>query len=104
MGASGSGKSTLLDILSGHKTLGNMTGKMSLYGEVIQNIKAQAIDEASMLRSIAAYVPQQEVFFPTQTAFEAVAFVANLKLGKDPRGNHIRNSRIKSVLQEVGLR
>jgi ABC-type glutathione transport system ATPase component len=104
MGGSGSGKSTLLDILSGRKTLGNIEGKLSVLGEVLDDIRAQAEDEGGALRSVAAYVPQQEAFFPTQTAEEAVAFAANLKLGKDPRGDEIRWSRIQSVLREVGLR
>jgi ABC-type multidrug transport system ATPase subunit len=103
MGASGCGKSTLLDILSGRKTLGNITGKLSVLGHEIENIKGQAINDNSELRSVAAYVPQQEALFPTQTAEEAVAFAANLKLGRDPRGDHVRRSRIESVLQEVGL-
>jgi choline dehydrogenase-like flavoprotein len=104
MGGSGSGKSTLLDILSGRKTLGNIAGKLSVHGEVLDDIRAQAMDEGGALRSVAAYVPQQEAFFPTQTAEEAVAFVANLKLGRDPRGDQVRWSRIQSVLREVGLR
>jgi hypothetical protein len=104
MGGSGSGKSTLLDILSGRKTLGNIAGKLSVHGEVLDDIRAQAMDEGGALRSVAAYVPQQEAFFPTQTAEEAVAFAANLKLGRDPRGDKVRWSRIQSVLREVGLR
>jgi ABC-type multidrug transport system fused ATPase/permease subunit len=104
MGGSGSGKSTLLDILSGRKTLGDIEGKLSVLGEVLDDIGAQAKDEGGALRSVAAYVPQREAFFPTQTAEEAVAFVANLKLGKDPRGDDVRWSRIQSVLREVGLR
>jgi hypothetical protein len=104
MGGSGSGKSTLLDILSGRKTLGNIEGKLSVLGLVLDDIRAQGMDEGGALRSVAAYVPQQEAFFPTQTAEEAVAFAANLKLGKDPRGDEVRWSRIQSVLREVGLR
>jgi ABC-type multidrug transport system ATPase subunit len=94
----------LLDILSGRKTLGYIEGKLSVLGEVLDDIGAQAKDEGGALRSVAAYVPQREAFFPTQTAEEAVAFVANLKLGKDPRGDDVRWSRIQSVLREVGLR
>jgi ABC-type multidrug transport system fused ATPase/permease subunit len=104
MGGSGSGKSTLLDILSGRKTMGNIEGKLSVLGSVLNNIREQATGEGGALRSVAAYVPQQEAFFPTQTAEEAVAFAANLKLGKDPRGDDVRWARIQSVLREVGLR
>lgn len=103
MGGSGSGKSTLLDILSGRKTSGELSGNLSVLGKVLDNIQTQAIDEGGALRSVAAYIPQREAFFPTQTAEEAVAFAANLKLGKDPRGDNVRWSRIQSVLRDVGL-
>lgn len=42
-------------------------------------------------------------FFPNQTPEEAVAFVANLKLGRDERGDDVRKSRIKQILDLVGI-
>lgn len=104
MGGSGSSKSTLLDILSGRKTLGSVTGKISLTGKLLKNIQQQLLSEDGALRSIAAYVPQQEAFFPMQTATEAVEFTANLKLGRDPAGLKSRMLFVKSLLRDVGLR
>lgn len=94
MGVSGGGKSTLMDILSGRKSLGNIGGDLSLLGEHLSNVR----EGGDLLRNVAAYVPQSEQFFPTQTPEEAVEFVANLKLGRDKRGDHFRRLRIRQVL------
>lgn len=42
-------------------------------------------------------------FFPNQTPEEAVEFVANLKLGRDERGNDMRKHRIDQILDLVGI-
>ncbi len=98
MGASGSGKSTLLDIISGRKNLGVLEGDMSIEGKVVK------IEEAgTVLKRVAAYVPQNEMFFPTQTPEEAVSFFANLRLGRDKRGHAYRQYSISSLLDQVGL-
>lgn len=95
------GKTTLMDILSGRKSLGKLNGEMSLLGE------SMSIDGTTkckdILREVVAYVPQQEQFFPNQTPQEAVAFAANLKLGKDERGDHVRRQRIDQTLDLVGI-
>jgi len=98
MGGSGGGKSTLLDILSGRKNLGTLVGEMSILGRVVGIAEAGKI-----LRDVAAYVPQNEMFFPTQTPEEAVTFFANLKLGRDPRGADYRHESISGLLDQVGL-
>mmetsp|Transcript_3698 Transcript_3698/g.6058 ORF Transcript_3698/g.6058 Transcript_3698/m.6058 type:complete len:752 (+) Transcript_3698:180-2435(+) len=100
MGPSGCGKSTLMDILSGRKTLGTLGGKMSLLGETMATNPTNCKD---ILRDVAAYVPQNEQFFPNQTPEEAVAFAANLKLGKDDRGDDVREKRISQILDNVGI-
>ena len=100
MGPSGGGKSTLMDILSGRKSLGNLGGEMSLLGETMS---PKSTDCKDILRDVVAYVPQNEQFFPNQTPEEAVAFVANLKLGKDERGDDVRKKRIDQVLDLVGI-
>lgn len=100
MGGSGGGKSTLMDILSGRKTLGNLTGEMSVLGT---EMSPSSMDCKNILRDVAAYVPQNEQFFPNQTPEEAVEFVANLKLGRDKRGDHVRKSRVREMLDLVGL-
>ncbi len=100
MGGSGGGKSTLMDILSGRKTLGNVSGEMSVLGT---EMLPCSVDCKNVLRDVAAYVPQNEQFFPNQTPEEAVEFVANLKLGRDERGDHVRKSRVREMLDLVGI-
>jgi len=100
MGGSGGGKSTLMDILSGRKTLGNLSGEMSVLGT---EMLPSSMDCKNILRDVAAYVPQNEQFFPNQTPEEAVEFAANLKLGRDERGDHVRKSRVREMLDLVGI-
>ena len=99
MGGSGGGKSTLMDILSGRKTIGAIKGEMSVLGTEI----SPSSDCKNILRDVAAYVPQNEQFFPNQTPEEAVEFAANLKLGRDERGDHVRKSRVREMLDLVGI-
>ena len=56
-------------------------------------------------RNVVAYVPQNqnEQFFPNQTPEEAVEFETNLKLGRDERGDHVRKSRVREMLDLVGI-
>eukprot|EP00538_Stauroneis_constricta_P000474 CAMPEP_0119571830 /NCGR_PEP_ID=MMETSP1352-20130426/44316_1 /TAXON_ID=265584 /ORGANISM="Stauroneis constricta, Strain CCMP1120" /LENGTH=899 /DNA_ID=CAMNT_0007621513 /DNA_START=76 /DNA_END=2775 /DNA_ORIENTATION=- len=103
MGGSGGGKSTLLDILSGRKSLGNIQGEFSILGENTTNTGGGMTAAGDTLRNVSAYVPQQEQFFPTQTPQEAVAFFANLRLGRDERGDHVRQQRIDGLLSMIGL-
>ena len=56
------------------------------------------------LRGACTYVPQEIAFPPLQTAYEAVAFSANITLGRDQGGAVVRDSLIHSVLADVGLR
>mmetsp|Transcript_34079 Transcript_34079/g.69557 ORF Transcript_34079/g.69557 Transcript_34079/m.69557 type:complete len:315 (+) Transcript_34079:79-1023(+) len=100
MGGSGGGKSTFMDILSGRKTLGNLSGEMSVLGT---EMSPSSMDCKNILRDVAAYVPQNEQFFPNQTPEEAVEFAANLKLGRDERGDHVRKSRVREMLDLVGI-
>ena len=60
--------------------------------------------ENGALRGVCTYVPQDIAFPPLQTAYEAVAFSANIMLGRDRGGAAVRDSRIHSVLADVGLR
>jgi ABC-type lipoprotein export system ATPase subunit len=97
MGPSGAGKSTLLNILAGRKAVGAVTGQMSIFGQsVITDDMKQA---ASLLERKVAYVPQEQAFFPMQTAEEAVRFTSCLRHGK----NAISTPEIFKLLREVGL-
>jgi len=73
---------------------------MSLLGETMSPKSNSCQD---ILRNVVAYVPQNEQFFPNQTPEEAVAFSANLKLGKDERGDKMRKKRIQQTLDLVGI-
>ena len=66
-------------------------------------MKGSSSNSKSILRDVAAYIPQNEHFFPNQTPEEAVAFAANLKLGKDERGDAVRKARIDQILDLVGI-
>jgi ATP-binding cassette subfamily G (WHITE) protein 2 len=131
MGGSGGGKSTLMDILSGRKSLGQLGGELSLLGETIElSCANDLLRNCDVLRNVAAYIPQDEQvstsallptsqfrwsllstlthcylmqFFPTQTPEEAVEFVANLKLGKDARGDDVRKRHVNQLLDLVGI-
>lgn len=54
------------------------------------------------MRNHCAYIPQQEFFYPTQTCFEAVNFVASMRLGK-PKNESQRKAFISLCLDDVGL-
>jgi ABC-type lipoprotein export system ATPase subunit len=95
MGASGGGKSTLLDILSGRKSIGNVTGTLSVVGTEINDAK----EASKLLREVSAYIPQQEAFYPTQSSQEAVLFTARLKLGVI-----FTQDDAQSLLDAVGLK
>ena len=98
MGGSGAGKSTLLDIIAGRKMAGTLGGTVSALGGGVRLLSTVTGPPAA-----SAYIPQEVAFMPMQTAEEAVAFAANLVLGKDTRGDAVRNARIRDVLDEVGL-
>ncbi|KAL7552952.1 hypothetical protein ACHAWF_016199 [Thalassiosira exigua] len=100
MGPSGGGKSTLMDILSGRKSVGKLGGEISLLGESMLSGSPTCKE---LLKDVVAYVPQNEQFFPNQTPEEAVAFAANLKLGRDERGDNVRQQRIDQTLDLVGI-
>jgi len=99
MGPSGAGKSTFVDMISGRKTTGELFGTICLDGA-----HATPLDRmADVLRAVCAYVPQEVAFQPLQTAYEAVAFAADIRLGPDRRNASSRAQRIIGVLREVGL-
>ena len=101
MGPSGSCKSTLLDILAGRKSVGDVSGKLSILGK---NFDAGIEGLSGLSHSIkgcSAYIPQQEFFYPTQTLEEAISFIISLKFGK---GNPVTRKRlIHEYLTKVGL-
>ena len=70
MGPSGSGKSTLLDILSGRKTVGEITGEIKFGGETPSSM---------FLRRYTGYVEQFDTLLDILTVEEMLMYTAELK-------------------------
>eukprot|EP01132_Coremiostelium_polycephalum_P008337 gene8337-10241_t len=71
MGASGAGKSTLLDVLSNRKTMGTVSGDISING-----ISTKGLN----LNRFTGYVEQQDILPDNLTIREAIEFSANCRL------------------------
>lgn len=102
MGPSGSSKSTLLDILAGRKSEGRISGTFDVLAQHVDASKDGVSRITTAMKNHSAYIPQQEFFYPTQTCFEAVNFVANMRLGKSKNENQ-RKAFISLCLDDVGL-
>ncbi|KII72103.1 Protein white [Thelohanellus kitauei] len=85
MGESGSGKTTLLNTLSGQRSR-----QMKVNGDI--KINGMDLD----VRSIAAYVEQNDLFIPTLTVYEHLMFTGTLVLGQK-----LSKSEIKEKVNEV---
>ncbi|KAI8464872.1 MAG: P-loop containing nucleoside triphosphate hydrolase protein [Monoraphidium minutum] len=92
MGPSGAGKSTFMDILALRKSVGTLTGRILVNGH--RATKA-------FIRK-TAYVPQEDNFVPTMTAWEVMKFYADIILPGRWTSTR-RRERIREVLAEVGL-
>jgi len=92
MGPSGAGKSTLLDILAARKTIGQLSGSVTVNG---------APRASEFVRKIS-YVPQEDNFMPAMTVAETCGLHAALKL---PRGTPPDQAatRIDDVLCSMGM-
>ncbi|GLC35968.1 hypothetical protein PLESTB_000524500 [Pleodorina starrii] len=93
LGPSGAGKSTLLDVLAARKRVGRLSGQVLVDGRPRD-------DNAFVRRS--AYVPQDDHFIPTLSAWEVITFHASLVLpaATSPTG---RRKRCTEVLAAMGL-
>ena len=67
----GAGKSTLLDVLAMRSCGGTVKGSILVSGKRVSE---------AQFRSISTYVPQEDVFVPTLSVWETLAFTANLRL------------------------
>ncbi|GMI53440.1 hypothetical protein TeGR_g3569 [Tetraparma gracilis] len=97
MGPSGSGKTTLLNLVSGHMSVGRVTGSRLLNRSPLPSSSYD-----SFMRS-QAYVEQEDnLLFPTLTVWETLCFAALLRLPESsPIGDKL--ARALAVLREVGL-
>ncbi|WVZ95977.1 hypothetical protein U9M48_041674 [Paspalum notatum var. saurae] len=95
MGASGSGKSTLLDALAGRIARDSLRGGggVTLNGEPLHGRR---------LRSISAYVMQDDLLYPMLTVRETLQFAAEFRL---PRAlpPERKRARVDALVDQLGL-
>ncbi|CAN6442411.1 unnamed protein product [Victoria cruziana] len=94
LGASGSGKSTLIDALAGRIAKGSLEGSVTLNGEPL---------DGRLVRSISAYVMQDDLLFPMLTVEETLSFAAEFRL---PRtlSKAQKLERVQALIDQLGLR
>ncbi|CAO2195178.1 unnamed protein product [Urochloa humidicola] len=94
MGASGSGKSTLIDALADRISRGALKGGVTLNGEPLTG---------HILKSISAYVMQDDLLFPMLTVSETLSFAAEFRL---PRALSPakKRARVQALIDQLGLR
>ncbi|MQL98819.1 hypothetical protein Taro_031531 [Colocasia esculenta] len=97
LGASGSGKSTLIDALAGRIARGSLRGRVALNGEDLHLHKGQ------LLKSISAYVMQDDLLHPMLTVEETLTFAAEFRLPRSiPRSK--KRQRVQTLIDQLGLR
>lgn len=87
MGGSGAGKTTLMDCIAGRKTVGEITGEITVNGH--------PKDQSTWAR-VVGYCEQMDIHTPAQTVIEALMFSARLRL---PRS--ISNHDVRAYVEEV---
>jgi ABC-type multidrug transport system ATPase subunit len=94
MGASGSGKSTLIDALAHRISRDALKGAVTLNGEPLTG---------AVLKSISAYVMQDDLLFPMLTVAETLSFAAEFRL---PRALSPakKRARVQALIDQLGLR
>ncbi|KAK3227723.1 hypothetical protein Dsin_007585 [Dipteronia sinensis] len=93
VGASGSGKSTLIDALAGRIEKESLKGSVTLNGQVL---------ESRVLKTISAYVMQDDLLFPMLTVEETLMFSAEFRL---PRSISKQKKRatVQALIDQLGL-
>ncbi|EES01718.1 hypothetical protein BDA96_03G375000 [Sorghum bicolor] len=94
MGASGSGKSTLIDALANRISRDALKGAVTLNGEPLTG---------TVIKSISAYVMQDDLLFPMLTVTETLSFAAEFRL---PRALSPakKRARVQALIDHLGLR
>ncbi|EPS67070.1 abc transporter family protein [Genlisea aurea] len=93
LGGSGSGKSTLIDALAGRICRKSLAGSVKLNGEAL---------ESGLLKTISAYVMQDDLLFPMLTVEETLTFAAEFRLPKAMSKSQ-KKSRVNALMQRLGL-
>ncbi|BFI30920.1 ATP-binding cassette, subfamily G (WHITE), member 2 [Marchantia polymorpha subsp. ruderalis] len=94
MGPSGSGKSTLIDALAQRIVPESLAGTITLNGEQVSN---------SLLKSISAYVMQDDLLFPMLTVEETLMFAAKVRLPSSSHSVARKRERVGQLLLQLGL-
>ncbi|CAM6105617.1 unnamed protein product [Calypogeia fissa] len=92
VGPSGSGKSTLIDALAQRIARDSLKGSITLNGEDVKR--------NSIIRSISAYVMQEDLLFPMLTVKETLRFAAELRLANS---SVEKEARVDEVLTQLNL-
>mmetsp|Transcript_17611 Transcript_17611/g.48337 ORF Transcript_17611/g.48337 Transcript_17611/m.48337 type:complete len:607 (-) Transcript_17611:134-1954(-) len=94
MGASGAGKTTLMTLLRGLVSPGSTkVGRITCNGYDV---------DAEQMRSVASFVPQEDVYLAALTPREMLDFNARLRLPKE-HAKAERVSRVDNVIKTLGL-
>uniref|UniRef100_A0ACD5VTN0 Uncharacterized protein n=1 Tax=Avena sativa TaxID=4498 RepID=A0ACD5VTN0_AVESA len=94
MGASGSGKSTLIDALANRISRDALKGTVTLNGEPLTG---------NILKSMSAYVMQDDLLFPMLTVTETLSFAADFRLPRSLSAAKKR-ARVQALIDQLGLR
>ncbi|KAM3352387.1 hypothetical protein ACQJBY_023941 [Aegilops geniculata] len=94
MGASGSGKSTLIDALANRISRDALKGSVTLNGEPLTG---------NILKSMSAYVMQDDLLFPMLTVTETLSFAADFRLPRSLCAAKKR-ARVHALIDQLGLR
>ena len=94
MGASGSGKSTLIDALANRISRDALKGAVTLNGEPLTG---------NILKSMSAYVMQDDLLFPMLTVAETLSFAADFRLPRSLSAAKKR-TRVQALIDQLGLR
>ncbi|KAF8333578.1 uncharacterized protein EI90DRAFT_3052451 [Cantharellus anzutake] len=100
LGPSGAGKTTLVDILSKQNKRGAAFGTVSFFG-TDSAYDGRTFEPADVQPRIA-YVDQADVLPASQTVFEALLFVARLRLPESVTDSE-KKSRAMEVMRQLGL-
>lgn len=94
LGASGSGKSTLIDALANRIAKGSLKGTINLNGSPL---------ESWLLKTISAYVMQDDLLFPMLTVEETLMFSAEFRLPRSLSKSK-KKARVQALIDQLGLR
>ncbi|KAJ6799220.1 ATPase [Iris pallida] len=94
LGASGSGKSTLIDALASRIARESLQGSVRLNGEAV---------DRKLMKSISAYVMQDDLLYPMLTVEETLMFSAEFRLPRTLSRSK-KKARVQQLIDQLGLR